>query len=39
MMRNCASHPSLYFNSPSNEALRNAFELIAGDLVNLRLSR
>lgn len=39
MMRDCASHPSLYFNSPSNEALRDAFELIAGDLVNLRLSR
>ena len=39
MMRECASHPSLYFDSPSNEALRNAFELIAGDLTNLRLSR
>jgi Flp pilus assembly protein TadG len=39
MMRDCASHPSLYFDSPSNEALRNAFELIAGDLTNLRLSR
>ena len=39
MMRDCASHPSLYFDSPSNEALQNAFELIAGDLTNLRLSR
>lgn len=39
MMRDCATHPSLYFDSPSNEALRNAFELIAGDLTNLRLSR
>lgn len=39
MMRACASHPSLYFDSPSNEALQNAFELIAGDLTNLRLSR
>ncbi|WP_421788994.1 TadE/TadG family type IV pilus assembly protein [Hyphobacterium sp.] len=39
LMRACASHSSLYFDSPSNEALRNAFELIAGDLTNLRLSR
>jgi Flp pilus assembly protein TadG len=39
MMENCASHPSLYFDSPSNEALQNAFQLIAGDLTNLRLSR
>ncbi|WP_420430823.1 pilus assembly protein TadG-related protein [Hyphobacterium sp.] len=39
MMRECASHPSLYFDSPSNEALHNAFEMIAGDLTNLRLSR
>lgn len=39
MMRDCATHPSLYFDSPSNEALRDAFELIAGDLTNLRLSR
>ena len=39
MMESCASHPSLYFDSPSNEALQNAFELIAGDLSNLRISR
>lgn len=39
MMRDCASHPSLYFDSPSSEALRDAFNLIAGDLSNLRLSR
>ena len=39
MMRDCATHPSLYFDSPSNAALRNAFELIAGDLTNLRLAR
>ena len=39
MMRACASHPSLYFDSPSNEALREAFALIAGDLTNLRLAR
>ncbi|WP_421785292.1 pilus assembly protein TadG-related protein [Hyphobacterium sp.] len=39
MMRECASHPSLYFDSPSNAALRNTFEVIAGDLSNLRISR
>jgi len=39
MMRDCASHPSLYFDSPSNEALEEAFEIIAGDLANLRISR
>ena len=39
LMRGCASHPSLYFDSPSNEALEDAFEMIAGDLTNLRLSR
>jgi Flp pilus assembly protein TadG len=39
MMRDCASNPYLYFDSPSDEALRNAFEMIAGDLTNLRLSR
>ena len=39
MMRDCASHPSLYFNSPSGNELRDAFEMIAGDLTNLRLSR
>lgn len=39
MMRDCASNPGLYFDSPSSEALREAFNLIAGDLSNLRLSR
>ncbi len=39
MMRDCASNPYLYFDSPSEEALRSAFEMIAGDLTNLRLSR
>ncbi|WP_420430824.1 pilus assembly protein TadG-related protein [Hyphobacterium sp.] len=39
MMEDCASHPSLYFDSPSNEALEQAFEVIAGDLSNLRISR
>lgn len=39
LMRNCASSPGMYFNSPSNEELRSAFQTIAGDLSKLRLSR
>jgi Flp pilus assembly protein TadG len=39
MMQGCASSPSLYFDSPSSSALRDAFEMIAGDLANLRLLR
>ncbi|MHA6287623.1 TadE/TadG family type IV pilus assembly protein [Maricaulis sp. CAU 1757] len=39
LMRECASNPSLYFDSPSSSALRDAFEMIAGDLTNLRISR
>ena len=39
MMQACATHPGLYFDSPSSDALRDAFEMIAGDLANLRLSR
>lgn len=39
LMQACASNPSLYFDSPSASALRDAFEMIAGDLTNLRLSR
>ncbi|WP_203291492.1 TadE/TadG family type IV pilus assembly protein [Maricaulis parjimensis] len=39
MMRDCATTPWLYYDSPSEEALREAFEMIAGDLTNLRLSR
>ena len=39
LMRNCASSPAMYFNSPTNEELRNAFQMIAGDLSKLRLSK
>ena len=39
LMQDCASSPSLYFDSPSSSALRDTFEMIAGDLTNLRLSR
>ncbi|MCW5724724.1 MAG: VWA domain-containing protein [Maricaulaceae bacterium] len=39
MMRDCASHPSLYFFSPTPAELAAAFEVIADDLASLRLSR
>jgi Flp pilus assembly protein TadG len=39
LMEACASHPTLYFDSPSSAALRDAFEVIAGDLSNLRISQ
>jgi len=39
LMRACATNESLYFNSPSNEQLRLAFQTIAQDLSNLRISR
>ncbi|MEO1200898.1 MAG: pilus assembly protein TadG-related protein [Pseudomonadota bacterium] len=39
LFRDCASAPGLYFNSPTNEQLQDAFELIAFDLSNLRLSK
>ncbi len=39
LFRACASEPAMYFNSPSNEQLQDAFEAIAYDLSNLRLSR
>lgn len=39
IFRACATEPQLYFNSPSNEELRQAFQAIAYDLSNLRLAR
>ncbi len=39
LMRNCASDPEKYFDSPSNEALRRNFEAIAGELSDLRISK
>jgi Flp pilus assembly protein TadG len=39
LMRNCASAPSMYFNSPTNAQLQTAFHTIAGDLSKLRLSK
>lgn len=39
LMKACASDPSLYFDSPSDSDLQNAFKAIATDLENLRVSR
>lgn len=38
LYRNCASSPSHFFNSPSNDALRSAFRQIGGRLVALRIA-
>jgi len=39
LMRECASAPSKFFNSPSNSQLNAAFEEIADQLSKLRISR
>lgn len=39
VFRECATEPALYFDSPSNEQLREAFQAIAYDLSNLRLAK
>lgn len=39
LLRNCASDPSLFFNSPSVSDLQGAFSAIATDLSNLRVSK
>ena len=39
LMRDCATEPGLYFDSPSNEQLQVVFKAIATDLSNLRISK
>jgi hypothetical protein len=39
LLRDCASDPSLYFESPSASQLKQIFQSIAQDLSNLRLSK
>ncbi len=39
MMRNCASDPSLFFDTPSEAQLQAVFRAIGADLSNLRISR
>lgn len=38
LMRNCASDPSYYFDSPTGSDLQQAFRLIGDSLSNLRIS-
>ena len=38
LMRNCASDPDKYYNSPSNDELRAAFVAIGNELTNLRIA-
>jgi hypothetical protein len=39
LMRNCATDPSLYFDSPTAADLKPVFQAIANDLSNLRVSK
>jgi len=39
LMRDCASAPSKFFNSPTNGQLQAAFEQIGGELSKLRISK
>ena len=39
LLRNCASDPSLFYNSPNTSDLQAAFSAIAADLSNLRVSK
>jgi Flp pilus assembly protein TadG len=39
MLRNCATDPEKYFDSPSNEELKRNFKIIAGELSELRVSK
>lgn len=39
LFRDCASEREKYFNSPSNEELREAFRAIGSELSNLRVAR
>ena len=39
LMRNCATDPEMYYNSPSNEELEAIFQDIAKGLAELRISK
>jgi Flp pilus assembly protein TadG len=39
LMRNCATHPDYYFDSPSGDELQAAFRAIGDSLSNLRVSK
>jgi Flp pilus assembly protein TadG len=39
LLRNCATTPDYFFDSPTNAALQTAFQTIGDSLANLRISR
>lgn len=39
LLRNCATQPEYYFDSPTGEELKQAFRMIGDSLSNLRVSR
>lgn len=39
LMRDCATDPNMYYNSPSNEQLDSVFQDIAKGLADLRISK
>jgi len=39
VMRGCASDPSMYYDSPSNEDLQRVFQAIGAELSNLRIGQ
>lgn len=39
LLRNCATDPSLFYDTPTTAQLKTVFHLIAADLSNLRVSR
>lgn len=39
LLRNCATSPDYFFNSPTEDALKAAFQAIGDSLANLRLSQ
>jgi len=39
LLQDCATEPSMFYNSPTNSSLQLAFTSIATDLANLRLSK
>ena len=39
LYQNCATKPSYYFNSPTNQILQNSFTQIAASLSNLRIAQ
>ena len=39
IMRNCATTPDMFFDSPTSDSLRTAFQTIGDSLANLRISK